>query len=428
LKIADLSIERPLAISMLIIAIVLLGLFSLPRLAVDLFPDMELPVAVVITTYEGAAPAEVEKLVTKPIESAVSTVSNIDEIQSLSQNGSSLVIVMFNWGTDIDNSVNELRDKIEMVKGMLPSDAKSPMTIKMDPNSMPIIFFSVSGDDQVRLKKITEDTIKPRLERIEGVASVDVSGGKEREIKVKLDPAKTEAYGLNISQVIQALAGDNISGTAGSVESGSSEMSIRVLGEYTSLESIENVRVAIPGTGNTVALRDLAVIEDSFKKMTTYTSVNGEPSLGMYIMKASGSNTVQVARKVNEEVAQLNQILPAGVQIETLLDSAEFIQNSIENVTHHGLLGALFAFIILYMFLRSFRSTLVVVLVIPISIIATFAMLYFGNQTINLLSLGGLMLGLGSLVDFSVVVLESIYRYRQTANNIIGNFFLISID
>ena len=228
MKIADLSIERPLAISMLIIAIVLLGLFSLPRLAVDLFPDMELPVAVVITTYEGAAPAEVEKLVTKPIESAVSTVSNIDEIQSLSQNGSSLVIVMFNWGTDIDNAVNELREKIEMVKGMLPSDAKSPMTIKMDPNSMPIIFFSVSGDDQVRLKKITEDTIKPRLERIEGVASVDVSGGKEREIKVKLDPAKTEAYGLNISQVIQALAGDNISGTAGSVESGSSEMSIRV--------------------------------------------------------------------------------------------------------------------------------------------------------------------------------------------------------
>jgi len=419
LKIADISIERPLAISMLILAIVFLGLFSLPRLAVDLFPDMELPVAVVMTTYEGAAPAEVEKLVTKPIESAVSTVSNIDEIQSISQNGSSLVVVMFNWGTDIDNAVNELRDKIEMVKGMLPSDARSPMTLKMDINSMPIIFFSVSGDDQVRLKKITEDIIQPRLERIEGVASVEVSGGKEREIKVKLDPAKTEAYGLNISQVIQALAGDNISGTAGSVESGSSEMSIRVLGEYTSLESIENVRVPIPGTGNTVALRDIAVIEDSFKKMTTYTSVNGEPSLGMYIMKASGSNTVQVARRVNEEVARLNQILPAGIQIETLLDSSDFIQNSIESVTHHGLLGALFAFIILYLFLRSFRSTLVAVLVIPISIIATFAMLYFGNQTINLLSLGGLMLGLGSLVDFSVVVLESIYRYRQNGFGVI---------
>lgn len=419
MKIADLSIERPLAISMLILALVFLGLFSLPRLAVDLFPDMELPVAVVMTTYEGAAPAEVEKLVTKPIESAVATVSNIDEVRSISQNGNSLVIVMFNWGSDIDNAVNDLRDKIDIVKGMLPSDARSPMTMKLDPNSMPIISFSVAGEDQVRLKKIAEDTIKPRLERIEGVASVDLSGGKEREIKVKLDPAKTEAYGLNISQVIQALAGDNIAGTAGRVESGSSEMAIRVLGEYTSPESLHNVRINIPGTGNTVALRDLAVVEDSYKEITTSTFVNGEPSLGLYIMKASGANTVQVAKKVNEEVAQLHKILPAGVHIDTVLDSAVFIQDSINTITHHGLLGAMFAFIILYMFLRSFRSTLVVALVIPISIIATFAMLYFGNQTINLLSLGGLMLGLGSLVDFSVVVLESIYRYRQNGFKII---------
>ena len=419
MKIANLSIDRPLAISMLIFAIVFLGLFSLPRLAIDLFPDMELPVAVILTSYEGAAPAEVEKLVTKPIESAVATASNIKEIGSISQNGNSLVIAVFNWGTNVDNAVNELRDKIDLVKGLLPKDAQSPKAIKMDPNTMPIISFSVAGKDMMRVTKITEDTIKPRLERIEGVASVTVNGGKEREIKVKLDPAKTEIYGLSTSQIVQSLAGDNISGTAGTVESGSSEMSIRVLGEYTSLESINNVRISIPGTGNTVALGDIAVIEDSFKKDMTYTFINGEPSLGIDIMKASDGNTVQVAKKVHQEVAQLNKILPADVQIDTVLDTAKFIQDSIDNITRHGLLGAAFAFIILYLFLRSFRSTFIVIVVIPISIIATFAMLYFGNQTINMLSLGGLMLGLGSLVDFSVVVLESIYRYRQNGFKII---------
>ncbi|MDD4588148.1 MAG: efflux RND transporter permease subunit [Heliobacteriaceae bacterium] len=420
MKIADVSIERPLAITMLILALIALGLFSLPRLAVDLFPDMELPVAAIITSYEGAAPAEVEKLVTKPLESAVATVSNVKEIRSFSQYGSSLVVVIFNWGTDVDNAVNDLRDKIDLAKNMLPKDVPSPKALKMDPNTTPIISFSVAGEeDLVRLKKITEDTIKPRLERIDGVASVTVNGGKEREIKIRLDPAKMAAYGLSISQVMQTLAGDNVSGTAGRVTSGSSELSIRVLGEYNTVESLKNVRINLPGTGNTLALGDIAGIEDGFKKDTVYTLVNGEPSLGIDVMKASDGNTVQVAKKVHAEVTQLNKLLPAGVKIETVLDQSTFIQRSIDNVSHHGLLGGIFAVLILFLFLRNVRSTLVVVLVIPVSIIATFAMLYFGNQTINLMSLGGLLLGLGSLVDFSVVVLESIYRYRQNGYGII---------
>lgn len=419
MKLADISIDRPLAISMLILALVALGLFSLPRLAVDLYPDMELPVAAIMTSYEGAAPAEVEKLITKPVESAVATVSNIKEIYSISQNGNSMVIVLFNWGTNVDSAVNDLRDKLDLVKNMLPDGTQAPKTIKMDPNSMAIISFSVAGNDVVRLNKIAEDTIKPRLERIEGVASVNISGGKEREIKVKLDPAKMEAYGLSVAQVVQGLAADNIAGTAGKVESGSSEVAVRVLGEYNSLESLRQVRISLPGAGNSIALADLARIEDGFKEETRSTYVNGEPSLGIDIMKASDGNTVQVAKKVHAEVARLNQILPSGVKIETVLDQSKFIQHSIDNLTSHGLLGGLLAVSILYLFLRNWRSTLVVALVIPISIIATFAMLYFGHQTINLLSLGGLMLGLGSLVDFSVVVLESIYRYRQNGYGII---------
>ncbi len=419
MKITDVSVERPLAITMLILALVVLGLFSLPRLAVDLFPNMELPVAAIVTSYEGAAPAEVEKLITKPIESSVATVSNVTELRSISQFGRSMVIVIFDWGTSVDNSVNDLRDKVEMIKGSLPSDAGSPMTLKMDPNNMPIIMLSVEGKDLVRLKTVAEDTIKPRLERISGVASATINGGKEREIKIQLDRAKMESYGLSVSQVVQNIAGDNIAGSAGTVESGSSEMTIRVLGEYNTPESLKNIRISLSGTGNTIALGDIATIEDSFKDETTYTSTNGEPSLGIYVMKASDGNTVQVARKVHEEVNELNKVLPAGMKIETVMDQSTFIQSSIDGVTHHGLLGGIFAMIVLYFFLRNIRSTLVVMIVIPISIIATFAMLYFGKQTINMMSLGGLMLGLGSLVDFSVVVLESIYRYRQNGFGII---------
>jgi len=426
-KLANVSVERPLAISMLLVALVLLGLFSLPRLAVDLYPEMELPFAAIITSYEGAAPAEVEKLVTKPVESAVATVSNVSEIHSISQNGSSLVLILFNWGTDVDDAVNDLREKVDQMKGMLPDGTQTPRTMKADPNSMPIISFAVTGGDVVKLKKISEDTIRPRLERIEGVASVTVNGGRQREIKVILDKAKLDAYGLGVNQVTQGLAGDNVSGTAGTVQKGTSEMSLRVIGEYSSLEDLRNVRIALPA-GTTVALRDLAVIEDSFQKETQHAFVDGEPSLGLDIMKSSDGNTVQVARQVHREVEQLNKVLPAGATIEVIIDQSKFINQSINNVIHHGLLGAFFAVAILYLFLRSVRSTLVVALVIPIAIIATFTMMYFGNQTINLLSLGGLVLGLGSLVDFSVVVLESIYRYRENGYGIIESAKLGSAE
>ncbi|WP_003542338.1 efflux RND transporter permease subunit [Desulfotomaculum nigrificans] len=420
MKIADISVDRPVAISMLIIALVILGLFSLPRLAVDLYPDMELPIAVISTSYEGASPAEVEKLVTKPIEAAVSTAGNVKEISSRSQNGTSLVIVQFNWGTNMDNATIDLREKIDLVKGSLPSDVKSPRVMKLDPNQSPIISLSLTGTDVVKLKKIAEDTIQPRLERIDGVASVSISGGKTREIKVVLDPAKMESYGLTTSQVAQALSSDNISGTAGLVDKGSNETTLRVIGEYNNLEDLKKVRVSLPGTGaGSIALGDLATVEDSFQKETKFAFVDGKPSLGLDVMKSTGGNTVQVAKHVFQEVDQLNRTLPPGVQIKTVVDMSKFIQQSINNVVYHGLVGGLLAVVILYLFLRNIRSTIVVALVIPISIIATFTLMYFGNQTINMLSLGGLALGLGSLVDFSVVVLESIYRYRQNKYGII---------
>ncbi|MEG6522975.1 efflux RND transporter permease subunit [Desulfotomaculum sp. 1211_IL3151] len=420
MKIADISVDRPVAISMLIIALVVLGLFSLPRLAVDLYPEMELPVAIVSTSYDGASPAEVEELISKPLESAMATTENISEIRSNSQNGFSLVIVLFNWGTNMDNAAIDLREKIDFVSAMMPDDASSPRVMKLDPNQAPIISFSLTGanGDLVKLKRIAEDEIQPRLERIKGVGSVYISGGKTREIKVILDPAKMETYGLSAGQIMQSIASDNINGTAGQVDKGSSQTTIRVVGEYKSIDQLKEVRISL-ATGNSIALKDLATIEDGFKEENTYTFTDGKTSLGMSIMKATGGNTVTVANEVMAEVEELNKTLPDGIEITTVMDTSKFIKDSINNVVEHGLLGGMFAVIVLYLFLRSVRSTLVVALTIPISIIATFAMMYFGNQSINMLSLGGLVLGLGSLVDFSVVVLESIYRYRQNGFSII---------
>lgn len=418
MKIIDFSVDRPVAISMLIIAMVILGMVSLPKLAVDLYPDMELPVMVVATSYEGADPAEVEKIVTKPLESAVGTVSNVDSIRSMSYNGTSLVIILFNWGTDIDDAAMEVRDKLDMYREMLPDGVSTPMVMKMDPNSAPIMVYSIFGDDTVKLNSLAEETIEPRLTRVEGVASTSVMGGLQREIKVILDQSKLETYGLTAAQVSQAIMSENISGNAGTVEQGINEISVKLLGEYTKAEDLHLVQISL-GNGSTVRLSDIAEIKDDYKEISQYSYVDGQPAISLLVFKGSGDNTVQVARAVKEEVEKLNLTLPDGVKITNVYDSSKYIENSIDTVVHHAALGGILAIVVMYLFLRSVRSTFVVVVVMPIAVIATFTMMYFCNQTINLLSLGGLALGLGSLIDFSVVVLESIYRYRQEGYGII---------
>lgn len=412
MKIADVSVDRPLAITMLILAMVIVGIYFAPKLDVDLMPDMELPVALVMTTYSGAAPAEVEKNVSEPIESVMATVSDIEELSSISQYGLSLVIVQFDWGTDMDTAINNMRDKIDLAKASLPDDADSPMLIKLDINSAPIITYSLKGADLVSLNSVADDTIVPRLERISGVASVDTRGGREREIQVHLDPAKMNAYGISVAQVIQAIGSDSVTGSAGNIERGSREISLRVMGEYANTTDVKNIQVSL-SSGGSIALRELAVVEDSYKKMETYAFVNGETALSINVTKASGGNTVQVASDVREEVNALNTLLPAGVELQLITDSSEYISDSINTVVEHALLGALIATVLLFLFFRSFRSTLIIITVLPVSIITAFCLMYFSGQTINLITLSGMLLGLGSLIDFAVVSLESIFRYRE---------------
>ncbi|MGG0938934.1 efflux RND transporter permease subunit [Brevibacillus centrosporus] len=406
------SIQRPVTIFMMALALLIFGFVSLPKLAVELYPELNLPVAVVVTTVEGSTPAEVEKLVTKPIEEGLGTVANVDKIMSNSAEGASQVILQFNWGTDMDQATLNMRDKVDQVRGRLPDNANAPRIIKIDPNSEPIMTLSVTGESDIaKLKTLAEDVIKPRLERIDGIASVGVSGGEDQVIEVVLDPDRIAAYGIGIEQVQQALQATNLSGTSGSIREGDTKLAIRVDGEYSNVQEIGETPIRLPG--GTIALKHLATISDTYKEITQKTYLDGQTSVGLSVTKASGGNTIEVADEVKAELQQLENVLPKNVKISMILDSSQFIKDSIYTVGEHALIGGLFSILVLLLFLGSFRSMIIIAIVLPISVIATFCLMYFTGQTINLISLSGLTLGLGSLVDFAVVILENIFRYRE---------------
>lgn len=416
MKITDFSIKRPLTIAVVVTVILILGSVSLSRLNIDLYPEMNLPVAVVMTEYQGAGPEEVENLITRPMESVLGTVSDLDSIQSTSSTGSSLVIVMFNWGTDMNFAALQMREKVDLIKAYLPDDAGNPVVYKMDPNMLPIMQMAVSGNDPTQVKQITEDVIQPRLERVSGVAAVRVEGGVQREIQVLVDPARLQGYGFSLNQVVQVLQSENMNVSGGQVEEGKKDLLVRATGEFKSLQEIENL-VLTSSTGASVHLKDLAQIKDGAREETHISRVNGNPGLSILINKQSVANTVQVARELKKALVDMEKDIPQDFKLSIILDQSEFIEQSIASVVHKIFFGGLLAMLIMLFFLRNLRSTLIISTSIPISIVFTFVLLYFNDMTLNLMSLGGLALGIGLIVDDAIVVLENIYRYRQQGHS-----------
>lgn len=413
MRISDFAVNRPVAVLMAVCAIVLLGAVSLSSLTIDLFPEMNFPVAIVATDYTGAAPQEVENLVTRPLEEVLGTVENVKDIESLSQVGSSLIIVEFEWGTDMDFATLEMREKIDLVESYLPEDTSDPLVVQMDPNMMPVIQLSVTGDlSPEKLTSLADDVISPRLERLEGVASVEPLGFVERQIQVRVEPEKLVNFGLSLPQVVQALQAENLSLSGGQVEKGKQELLVRVTGDFDSAKQVEEVPIYSP-TGAVVKVKDIAQVVDGFKEQRMYARTNGKPSIGLAVRKQTTANTVSVVRNVREELETLKDLLPQGVEIATVMDQAKYIERSISNMVKNTIFGGILATIVLYVFLRNFRSTLVIALAMPISIIATFTMVYFSGLTLNLMSMGGLALGIGMMVDSAIVILENIYRHRQ---------------
>jgi len=412
MNLSNFSIKRPVTVIMITLVVVLLGMVSLSRLGLDLYPKINVPVAIVSTTYSGTGPQEMESLVTRPIEGVLATVGGVTDISSTSSEGSSLVIMQFGFSTDMDQAALEIREKVDMIASYLPEGATEPGVYKIDPNAFPIMMITVSGDAELSdIQTTVEDKIVSRLERIEGVARVTVTGGITNEVLVQIDQNKLDSYGLSYSQLKSILVSENINLPSGKIDRGNKSIPLRIIGEFESVQDISNIPLLLPN-GSVIRLKDVADV--SLKPEETYQliTVDDEQSIGVSILKSTDANTVQVANAINEELMEIDSEFDK-VNIEIIMDNSVFIESAISNVATSGIIGGLLAVIILYLFLRNIRTTLVIGVSIPVSVIGTFALMYFSGITMNLMTLGGLALGIGMLVDNSIVVLENIYRFRE---------------
>jgi HAE1 family hydrophobic/amphiphilic exporter-1 len=418
MSIARASIRRPVAIAMAFIAIVVLGILSFSRLPVDLLPDIAYPKLIIYTTYPGVAPSEIERFITLPIEGAVGKVPGRERTESSSREGTSLVTLRFAWGTNMDFAALNVREQLDGLTGTLPLEAKRPTVLRTDPRSEPILAISVAGASLWDLKELSESVFRRRLEQIDGVAQAAVTGGLEREIHVDVDPAQLDALGVTIDEIGNALRNANVSAPSGTVLRGRFRYALRTLGEFQRVDQLKNIVVS-QQTGNAqgqvpgrVLLSDVATVEDGYAERESIARYNGKEAVGLLVFKESGANTVRVAEKVDEVLAQLRQQYP-NLTVDVASSQAGFVSDAIANLVQEMILGAILAFLVLVVFLRDARYPLAISLAIPISIIGSFALLQLFGMSINIMTLGGLALGTGMLVDNSIVVIENIFRHRE---------------
>ncbi|MBW6521738.1 MAG: efflux RND transporter permease subunit [Desulfoarculaceae bacterium] len=413
MNVSAFTTSRPVFTIMVTLIIILIGLVSLSRLPIDLLPEISYPALSVNTSYGNAAPEEVEKLITEVIEGAVSAIQGIKEVTSESTEGNSRVHVSLTWGTNLDSATNDVRDRLDRVINNLPEGIDRPQIRKFDPNSAPILIYGAASDlEPIELRRLIDDQISYRIEQVPGVAVIDIWGGLEREIQIEIEPDHLRALQLSLDTVRTAIRDANISLPAGTIESGNTEIRLRTPGELTSVEQLLDM-VVDRRAGVPIYLKQVASVNDTHSEITRIVRINGKPGVRLAVRKQSGTNTVEVARQAKEVIAQINRDFPQ-VQLIPIIDTSEYIERSMANVGQTIILGGLLAVLVLLAFLRNVRATLVVATAIPVAIISTFAMMYFGNLTLNLMTLGGLALGVGMMVDNSIVVLENILRRHQT--------------
>ncbi len=430
MSIPGISTRRPVAVWMLFLAVILLGLISYARLPIDLLPDVSYPKLVVYTSYPDVAPAEVERLVTERIEGEAAAVPGVERVTSVSREGVSLVTLRFAWGTDMDFAMLNVRERLDNVRESLPETATRPAILRVDPESEPIMVLSVvGGEDLWQTKELAETVFRRRLEQLDGIAQASVTGGLDREIQVEVDPRLLDAYGLTIEQIGVALNAANVSAPGGTILQGRYRYPLRTLGEFQTVDEIADVVVARqkpgqrgatpaagadqPGGGvRLVRLRDVGRVVDGFAEREAIARYGGKEAVGLLVFKESGANTVRVAESVRDVIGQLTEEYPA-VHVDVAYSQAGFIADSISNVVQSLVFGGILAFLVLFLFLRDPRYPVAIALAIPISVVGTFALMEAFGVSLNIMSLGGLALGVGMLVDNSIVVLENIFRHRE---------------
>ncbi len=418
MNLPGIGVKKPVTTAMIFFGIIILGAVSLSRLGLEMLPDIEIPTIMVLTTYEGAGPEEVEERVTRIAEESLATVEDIDRIEAFSSEGISGVTLRFNWGANLDNAINDVRDKIDMVKAVLPEDADDPMILKLDISMMPALVYGVSSDERTfpHLKKILEDEVCIPLESVSGVASASVMGGMERAILVELNSQRLRAYNLSVSQMVNILRASNLSTPGGNIRTGGTDYIVRVP-EELELEEIEDVVVS-NYNGTPVKIKDIATVKDSFKEITQETLVNRRPGLILMVQKESDANTVSVCRGVFKKLEELKQNIPSSVEFHLAMDASDQVIRSIDNLKNTLLTGGILVVLIIFMFLGNLRSSLIIASAIPISLIVTFIFLFMAGYTINIISLSSLAIAIGMVVDAAIVTHENIHRHLENGEEL----------
>lgn len=410
MKFAQAFIKHHVMTILLYILVVVFGFYSFQNLPLALMPSMEVPAAVVYATYPGAGPEDIEQQVTKKLEGAVAGLSGLDTLQSTSSENMAMLVIQFTNHTDMDQAMTDLRDKVAQVKSQLPDDASDPTVMSIDIDSMPVVSVALRGNDLASLQSIAEDEIQPALERLDGVASVDISGGYEQEIAVHTDASRLKGYNLTISSIGQQLGADNIAIPGGELDNGSQTLAVRTDGEYSSIDDVKNALISLPA-GGTVRLSQIADVSMQPKDQDAISKVDGEECIILSVNKQSGSNTVQIADLAK---AEFDSLLKSNdsLQWNIVMDQSDYINMTVDNAIQNIWMGVLFAAIVLFLFLRDFGATMAVTIAMPCCILFTFLIMNVLGITLNMMSLGGITLGVGMIVDNSIVVLENIFTYR----------------
>jgi HAE1 family hydrophobic/amphiphilic exporter-1 len=418
LSFARLAIARPVACAVFFLIVSLFGLYAYVRLPVDWLPDVAYPIVSISTEYLGVGPEDIERELTIPIEEAVSAVEGLESLGSSSSEGRSTIRLGFRWGRNLDNATDDIRQRLDRVRGRLPAGAGSPTLFRFDLTALPIMYVAVSGtDDEMLLRRLAIQSVKPRLERINGVAAVDVRGGLTREIVIEPDMGRLSGFGLSLQGLGTALVANNRDKSIGVIPEGAIVRDWRLIGSYDSVEAIAQTPISVR-SGRPLRLQDVATVRDTVAERTQLVRVDGRSGLAMAISKQSGTNTVQIAERVRSELLAINRDVP-GIKVAVISDNSRFIRRAMGDLTRDLWIGGLLAAMVILVFLRHLNSTLVVVSAIPISLIATFGMLHVLGLSLNTMSLGGLALGLGRLVDDAIVVIENIHRHRRMGESVV---------
>src|SRR4030043_2242359 len=415
---AQFALRNPIPVLMTVLGCLILGIISFSKLPVDMFPEITFPSITVATFYPGANPQDMERMVTYPVEKAVSTVNGVKYVSSISRQGASLVTIYFNWGTNLDGAQSDGLQAGNLIHGDLPKDVQYPIIRKFDIAQISVVFIAIMGGglNEGQLYDLAYNVVEPEIEHVPNVAAARVVGGKIREIQVHFDRQHLQAFNLSPEAIIQAVQQANLILPSGDIKAGPYDYRLFTGTQFSLVKPTANIIVSNVKK-QPVYIRDIGEVRDDYQDQTNIIRVNGQPAVALSVQKTSGTNTIQVVDNIRKALPRVQKMLPPGVVMLELFDQSTYIRNSIKNLQHEALIGAALAIMVILIFLRNLRSTMIVSLAIPISIVCAFILLYFNNLSLNVFTLGGLALGVGRLVDDAIVVLENIYRHRSAGKS-----------